>query len=163
MQSVATSCESGTTPPRKPLHPAIVAVAVLLLAGFSQLLELFMSGAGHGWSSPLDTSPWTYLFALLFGALVFVRHTARTSERATRAIRSVYYLLALAAGAALVTKDVGIVQRTNLEGWSYAEKICSQMFPLMLVWLAVVAGMHILVMMALFRRFARAERRRRLE
>ncbi len=105
------------------LHPAVIVVAPFLFAGFAQLIELFMTGMGHGWSSPVETSPWNYLFALLFGILVFLRRRSRQRlVTEVRTLRIVYYLLVLACGLILAAKDIGIVTRTNEEGWYYAQR-----------------------------------------
>ncbi len=149
---------------RKPLHPAFLTMAAFLFAGFAQLIELFMTGMGHGWASPIKTSPWNYLFALLIGILVFVRRRARnksTSEATTT--RVWYYVLVLACGLVLAAKDIGIVTLTNEEGWYYAQRTFEALFPLVIVWLAVLGGAHLLVLWALFAPIAQAQRDRPLE
>jgi len=141
------------------LHPAVKVVAPFLLAGFAQLIELFMTGMGHGWSSPVETSLWNYLFALLFGILVFVRHRARQrSVGDARTTCVVYFLLVLACGLVLAAKDIGIVTRTNEEGWNYAERTFESLFPLVIVWLAILGGAHVLVLWTLFAPMVRAAR-----
>ena len=136
---------------RKPLHPAFLTMAAFLFAGFVQLIELIMSGLGHGWGSPIETSPWNYLFALLFGILVFARRRARNrSTREATTTRVWYYVLLLACVLVLAAKDIGIVTRTNEEGWYYAQRTFEAMWPVVIVWLAVLAGAHLAVLWALF-------------
>ena len=135
---------------RKPLHPAFLTMAAFLLAGFVQLIELIMTGMGHGWASPIETSPWNYLFALLFGILVFLRRRARQRlVTEVRTLRIVYYLLVLACVLVLAAKDIGIVTLTNEEGWYYAQRTFEALFPLVIVWLAILGGAHLLVLWAL--------------
>jgi hypothetical protein len=135
---------------RKPLHPAFLTMAAFLFAGFAQLIELVMVGIGHGWGSPIETSPWNYLFALLFGILVVVRRRAQNrSTREATTTRVWYYVLVLACGLVLAAKDIGIFTRTNAEGWDYARRTFEAMWPVVIVWLATLAGAHLLVLWAL--------------